>query len=259
MQVTSKEQTLKVLAMTRFHFITGLPRSGAGMMTRLLAQNPRILATSDGPAAALFAQTRGQIDRREGAHAHLEPGMGTALLRATLDAVHHARPMEAVVFDHSANWLGQIAPLAETFPLSRFIVMVRDPAAIAAEMAGEAGRALSPDVLLAPNGTLGAPLAQIHDALQSEAAERVLLVDRDRLLRDPVRVLTALYGFIREPVFPHDMAVLPAPDSADVPVSRRRAFPPLGFGRGRGRAETQAQVWRRLSASGATMLLPEAG
>ena len=253
-QVSSKQQTLKVMALTRYHFIAGMPHSGARTLTRLLSQNPRFSATQDGPAAQIFAHLRSQD---AGQLRGLEAGTKLALLRGAFDAAHHARPLDSVVLDGNDAWLDHFEATANVLPLARFIIMVRDPAAIAADMAQDSGALRAPKALLASDGPIGRPLAQIEAALAGPEAERLLLIDYDRFLSDPDRVLTALYGVLREPIFAHDLRDLPQPSTAmpALQAPRRRVLSMTG----RASPRPALPLWQRSSGTAATLLLREAG
>lgn len=255
-QVTSKDHVLKVVYMTRFHFMAGLPKSGARSLAALLAQNPRFCVSSDSPAEQVFGVLRSGTPLSD-----LNNDTRKALLRAALDAVYHARPIESVVVDNNVNWLSHVTLLANLFPLSRFVVMVRDPVRIAAEIARENGGAQTPSALMSDHGVIGAPMRMLQTALTSPASKRMLLIDYDRLLSDPEHVLDAMYAFVGETSFVHDFRALPAPSPeprmAQGALARRVAA--LGGLVSRRAQKNPLPIWRRNSSSGATMLLPEAG
>lgn len=259
-QVSSKDYILKVMALTRFHFVAGMPHAGARHLTSVLSQNPRFAATQDSEAACVFSELHQLMATPGSAMNGLDPTTQVAILRAALDAAHHARPMDAVVLDQNPVWLRHINSLAQVLPLSRFIVMVRDPAAIAAVMAYESGSARSPRVLLGPDGAIGAPMTQIEAVMNSPAAERLLLIDYDRLLEDPQRVLGALYGVLREPFFEHDCRVLPQRENAAPKLQGLRRRVVSFTARAARKAPQQPKpLWQRSSGTAATLLLREAG
>jgi sulfotransferase len=260
-QVTSKDHVLKVVSMTRFHFVAGLPNAGARCLAAILAQNPRFCVSSDSPAECVFSALSGGTDSKDMALSDIDAETRRALLRASLDAVHHARPMESVVFDNNVKWLAHVTLLAEMFPLSRFVIMVRDPARIAAEMARETGGAQSPSSLMSEQGIIGAPVRLVQEALNSPSAKRLLLVDYDRLRNDPERVLAAMYAFVGEAPYAHDFRALPSaepePQVTSGWLTRRVAA--LGEATSHRMQKTPLPIWRRSTASGATMLLSETG
>ncbi|EQD65369.1 sulfotransferase protein, partial [mine drainage metagenome] len=48
----------------RFHFISGLPRSGSTLLAALLRQNPRFQAGMSGPVAGLVGSLLGEMSGR---------------------------------------------------------------------------------------------------------------------------------------------------------------------------------------------------
>jgi len=48
----------------KFHFISGLPRSGSTLLSALLKQNPRFSAGMSGPVAGMFNTITGEMSAR---------------------------------------------------------------------------------------------------------------------------------------------------------------------------------------------------
>src|SRR3569832_2806671 len=51
---TAKDTPMKIDAMKKYHFISGLPRSGSTLLAALLLQNPRFHAGMTSPVGTLF-------------------------------------------------------------------------------------------------------------------------------------------------------------------------------------------------------------
>jgi sulfotransferase len=245
-ELLNKEKMLKVMAVTRFHFVAGLPGAGADLLTTLLAQNPRFHARSDSDAFAVFSELTTTLANPESAMSRLDEDCRTALLRGAFDAVYNARSLDAVVIDNNPGWIAQTAELARLMPLSRFIFIVRDPAT--SQSRDRSG------------GQIHDAMEHIEHALGAEQSERILLIERDRLLSDPVAVLAVLYRFLREPNFEHDIRVLgPIPEgrTATAPRSLRRIVSVPGLERRRSANSTAKPVpiWHRAPRTDATLLL----
>jgi sulfotransferase len=243
MDVLSRDRILRVMSVTRFHFVAGLPGAGAARLTALLAQNPRFSTASGTPAAALVEAMLKRFARPDTPEAALDEQQRKALLRGALDAVHHARQTDGVVFDNNPAWLAHLGVLAALFPLSRFIVLVREAADL-----GEAAARAAPD---SPTGRIVAALAGRH-------AERIIVIERDRFLSDPVTVLDVLYHFLREPVFEHDVEQIldeTGPDLREQGLNAglRRLLKPRPGGQPR-----PGRLWPRRGATDATVLLDRA-
>ena len=192
------------MAVTRFHFIAGLPGAGAERLTRVLAENPRIAARSGTAAAELYGAVRARIADPSAPESRLGPEERRALVRGTLEAVYHDRPPGAAAIDCNPAWLPRVGELAEAFPLSRFILMVRDAQDLPDPARGGGGGGRGGD------GTAEARRA-LRAAISGAAVDRVLVIQRDRLLADPLTVMDVLYHFLREPGFDHDFGPLAAP------------------------------------------------
>lgn len=265
MEFLSRDRILKVMAITRYHFIAALPASGETLLTSVLAQNPRFVTRSDGAAAQVLGLFEAGLEDRQGAAAVLDPDQRNALLRGVLDAVHHDRPLDSVIFDASPAWLARIGLLARIFPLSRFIVPIRNPAAVIDLAATQENtpedevEALA-EALLGPDAGLGRGLDALRTALGGRHSERILLVDYDRLTSDPEMVLDVIYEFLREPEFGHDLDPFAAQDdrALDAPIRLRRSD-----GAGRlppklARSLSNKAFWRNLRRTEARMLLGSA-
>lgn len=209
-----QENINKIRSMTRFHFITGLPSSGASVLSAILRQNPRFIATGSSPACGLFTNMVRMLSDEQSASLNLTDDQKIALWRGVFDAIYHDRPIDSVVFDGNRNWLNYTDLLVRLFPLSRFILCVRNPAVIAnvLEVSGHCAE-LHPDegqmhlrvrALMAKDGHVGGNIGLLRKALSGQQTERMIVIDYDRLVDDPEDVMDVLYDFLREPEFEHD-------------------------------------------------------
>ncbi len=169
--------------------------------------------------------------------------------------------MNSVVIDNNPQWLAHVELLGRVFPLSRFVIMVRDPARIAAEIADETGGAQTPSSLMSKHGKIGEPVNLLQNLLSGPAADRLLLLDYDRLLSDPEHVFNAVYGFFEEPRYAHDFRALPPVEvvSRVAPGVFARRFAAPGTQVFHRKQKPPLPIWRRSQSSAATMLLPETG
>ncbi|NOX73756.1 MAG: sulfotransferase [Alphaproteobacteria bacterium] len=197
--------------MTRFHFIAGLPRSGVAVLSALLRQNPRFVALQNSPAQQVFTTSLARLSEG-GPEAHLlNEAQKTALMRGVVDAVYHDRPFGAVVFDANRDWLDHLDHIVALYPLCRIIICVRNPAAIvnsvvlsSPDQMDDKTLADTASRMTAPKGEIGLEIGKLRTALSSRHAERIFVLDYDRLVDDPEDVMDALYEFLREPEFNHN-------------------------------------------------------
>ena len=117
MELLSGEKVLKVMGVTRFHFIAGMPLAGADRLSMILAQNPRFVARTDTPAERIFSDMLERFDTAASGMHGLDPEC-----RAALAAILHwmrcttSDPLESVVFDNNPAWLSRVGQLSNLFP-----------------------------------------------------------------------------------------------------------------------------------------------
>lgn len=265
MKLTSAENASKIRSLARFNFIAGLPRSGVSVLTALLNQNPRFLARIGTGAQPVFAELVAASSGDGVLATRLDGDQKVALWRGAVDAVYHDRPFGSVVFDANRDWLDHVDILARLYPLCRFIVCLRNPASIVNSIVlsddgdlSDAGLNTTIDGLMAEDGAVGRQLAALRRALSSRHAERIFVLDYDRLADDPEDVLDVLYDFLREDEFTHDLTDLTGdwPGLAPGPV-RRSDKPNILTTRTVLQLSGRA-FWRNLKRTSATMMLGRA-
>jgi sulfotransferase len=257
MEFLSRDKILKVMSLTRYHFVAGLPRSGAEEITTILSQNPRFVIRADGKAQTVFREMLYQMTDEASVGQMLDDDQRRALLRSVMDAVYHARPLDSVIFDVDTAWLQMPEVLIELYPLSRFIVPVRNPAHIVNDICISTHTApedfeIAAASILSDTGEIGAPLAALRTLLTGPNSERVILVDYDRLISDPDEAIEILYDFVREPACNHEFAgILEEPDlDMDDEGKAPLVLPTKISQRLSGKA-----FWRNLKKTDATMML----
>ncbi len=254
----------KIRSLARFHFVTGLPRSGVSVLSAILNQNPRFVAGLNGPAKQLFDNARRRLADGGDEADLLDDAQKTAIMRGVIDAIYHDRPFDSVVFDAHQDWLLHVETLVRLYPLCRFVICVRNPAAIVnslllslPEQPQQAQLAHEVERLTSPDSEIAIQISRLREALSSRHAERMLLLDYDRLADDPEDALDVLYDFLREPEIHHDFQEIGgtvAGVSGPVMRSGRSTILPM---------RTLLQLsgrafWRNLKRTSATMLLGRA-
>lgn len=258
-QLADKLSNIKALA--RFSFGTGLPRSGMSVLTGILRQNPRFISQTMGAAFDLVVALDKSVEEGGLLPASLNDGQKFALLRSGIDAVYHDRAFEAAVFDVHRDWLSKMDLLVRLYPLCRFVVMVRNPASIVNSYALEAGYTdeakLSDlaDRLLTPTGDVGRQIAALREALGSHHAERIFVLDYDRLVDDPEEAMDVLYDFLRSEEFAHDFNKVEI--DGDLQPVERQAEPNVLPTRMILQLSGKA-FWRNLRKTNATLMLGRA-
>lgn len=206
----------------RYHFISGLPRSGSTLLAALLSQNPRFHAGMTSPVGALVNNMLQQF----GAGSEFGPVITTKqrrrLVRGLFDAYYADHSDKEVIFDTNRLWCARLPMLADQFPGAKVIVCVRNVAWIMDSLERryradpyEITRLFNDDVerntvysrvdtLAQRNRLVGFPWSALKEAFYGEQARSLLLVEYDMLAQAPQKILPLLYQFLEEPPFEHD-------------------------------------------------------
>jgi len=209
----------------RFHFISGLPRSGSTLLAALLQQNPRFHAGMTSPVGTLFSTLLNQF----GAGSEFGPVITKDQRRRLLRGLFHsyyAEPEAAatrpVVFDTNRLWCAKLPALLDLFPDTKVIACVRnvawvmdsierlvraDPFENTKLFSDETERNSvysRVDTLAQRNRLVGFAWSALKEAYYGEHAASLLVIDYDLLAQSPDKVMRLVYEFIGEPWFAHD-------------------------------------------------------
>ncbi len=205
----------------RFHFISGLPRSGSTLTAALLRQNPRFHAGMSSPVASLFEGLIGQVSAGSELSTMVDAEQRARLLRGLFDSYYADRP-EPVIFDTNRAWCAQLPALMRLFPEAKLVCLVRDVAWVMDSLERQfranafehtrlfnnpAERATvytRVEALAGSNRLVGFPWHALREACWSEFADRLVIVDYDLLTARAPDVFRLLYDFLGEAPFDHD-------------------------------------------------------
>ncbi len=207
--------------MRRYHFISGLPRSGSTMLSGILLQNPRFHAGMTSPVHALV-----QAAIRTSSGFELSVSMTeekcARLVRGIFDAYYDDAGVAEVVFDTNRIWTAEMPLLTKLMPDHKMIACVRNPAWIVdsveqlvrrnplqrSRMFGHDNESATvftrSDAILRPDRLVGAALNALRQAYYGAEASRLLLVEYDILCQRPAETMRLIYQFLDEPWFEHD-------------------------------------------------------
>lgn len=205
----------------QFHFISGLPRSGSTLLAALLRQNPRFQAGMSGPMAGLFGALRGEMSGRNEFSLFITDEQRRRILRGLFEQFY-ADETADVVFDTNRGWCASLPALAGLFPAARVIACVRDVPWIVDSIERVVRRnAFSPSSIFnfstggtvytrangiaGSDGMLGYAYDALKEAFYAEHADRLMLVQYETLVTNPAQTLAAIYDFIDQPAFTHDV------------------------------------------------------
>jgi len=200
----------------RYHFISGLPRSGSTLLSALLRQNPRFHASMSSPVGALVSANLKLMSSGGEVGLLVDAQQRRRILGGLFDSYHGDRRQE-VVFDTNRMWCAKMPLVQEMFPQSKVIACVRDvpwimdsierllqknPFENTKLFASESERMTiySRMAALARHDRLiGFPWAALKEAYYGPHSRNLLLVEYDLLARAPDKVLRLVYQFINEP------------------------------------------------------------
>lgn len=203
----------------KYHFITGLPRSGSTLLSSILKQNPRFHASITDPLATLV---KGVIESSQDG-----PGMKSEvpierrknLVKGLFNSYYQDVDKE-VCFNTNRAWTLLTGVVKDIMPESRMVVCVRDvrwvldsfelahrrnPMSTNTATGGLSGTVYSrAEALMADSGIIGFPYIGIKQAITGLEKNMLMLLEYDQLCKEPEKSIRALYKFIGEPYFDHN-------------------------------------------------------
>lgn len=207
----------------RYHFISGLPRSGSTLTAALLRQNPRFHAGMSSPIAGLFDGMIAQVSAGTELSTTVTHAQRARLLRGLFQS-YYAEQDEPVIFDTNRAWTAKLPALMEVFPDAKVICLVRDVSWIMDSMerqfrqnAFEHTRLFNNpaerstvytrvDALAGANRLVGYPWHALREACYSDYAGRIVIVEYDLIAHRPAEVFKLLYEFLEEDAYEHDFS-----------------------------------------------------
>ncbi|MBW8463001.1 sulfotransferase [Acidovorax sp.] len=214
---------MTLLASPRYHFITGLPRSGSTLLSALLLQNPRFHAGMTSPVGGLFKGMLNQLGAGSEFGPVVTKEQRRRLSRGLFDSYYADQVGEKeVIFDTNRMWSAQMPALMDLFPGAKLIACVRNVAWVMDSIERryranpyEITRLFNDDTerntvysrvdtLAQRNRMVGYPWTALKEAFYGEHASSLLLVDYDLLAQAPQKVLPLIYQFLGEPEYEHN-------------------------------------------------------
>ena len=205
----------------KFHFISGLPRSGSTLTAGLLRQNPRFHAGMSSPVAGLFEGVISQVSAGSELSTMVNTEQRERILRGLFSSYYSDSDAE-VIFDTNRAWTANLPALMRLFPESKLICLVRDLSWIMDSMerkfrqnAFENTRLFNNpaerstvytrvEALAGANRLVGYPWHALREACYSEFADRIVVVEYELLAQRPKAVFDLIYEFLGEERFEHD-------------------------------------------------------
>lgn len=206
----------------KFHFISGLPRSGSTLLAAILRQNPKFHAGMSSPVAGMFNNMIGSFSAGSEFAPLIDTHQRRHLLRGLFDNYYHDLADKHVIFDTNRAWCAKLSALAQLFPDAKIIACVRNMAWIMDSLErqyqkdpfentrlftneGERSTVSARvETLAQPTRLVGYAWAALYEGFYSEHAGSLLVIDYELLTRSPAKTISLVYQFIGEEPYSHD-------------------------------------------------------
>ena len=207
---------------SRVHLISGLPRSGSTLLSALLRQNPRFSAAMSSPVAELCGVLLQKMSGASEFASFFSDDRRATIVRSVFDAYYAHITKDQVIFDTNRTWTSKTALLKTLYPEARIICCVRPVSWVIDSIERQVRQnALQPSRLFgyksggtvysrvetlmnSETGLIGLAWSSLREAWFSEGADRLLVVDYDRLVSAPEQTIARLYLELGEAPFAHD-------------------------------------------------------
>jgi sulfotransferase len=211
---------------TKYHFISGLPRSGSTLLAALLLQNPRFHAGMTSPVGSLMKGMLNQLGAGSEFGSVVTKEQRKRLTNGLFDSYYADHADKEVIFDTNRMWCAHMPVLMDQFPEAKVIACVRNVAWIMDSLERryranpyEITRLFNDDnerntvysrveTLAQANRLVGYPWTALKEAFYGEHADSLLIVDYELLAQAPDKVMPLIYQFLGEPEFKHDFSNL---------------------------------------------------
>lgn len=208
----------------KYHFITGLPRSGSTLLSAILLQNPKFYAGMSSPVGVLIHNMLEQFGAGSEFGPVISKDKRRRLVKGVFDSYYSDQEDKETIFDTNRIWSANMPLIADIFPQSKVIACVRNVAWIMDSI--ERLYASNPfeitklfnngverntvysriEALAMPNRLVGYSWSALKEAYYGKHANSLLIVDYEFLAKAPEKVIPLIYEFIDEPYFEHDFS-----------------------------------------------------
>jgi len=206
----------------KFHFISGLPRSGSTLLAAILNQNPRFRAGMTSPLADIMGMVIAEASSKNDFSFAVSEEQRVSLVRGLVENFYAGSAGADVVFDTSRLWCSRMKLIETLFPQAKVIACVRQlswvldsmerlvrnsPVGVSKVFRFDTNTTVysRSEALTDPRGMVGFAYQSVKDAFYGQYAPgQLLLLTYESLVGNPATTLKALYQFIGEPWFDHD-------------------------------------------------------
>lgn len=210
--------------MQKFHFISGLPRSGSTLLSAILKQNPRFTA---GITDALHGITHSILQHGSSPNSGMSSVLPKEKQRELIRSIFSTYYGDIEVsFNTNRCWQSDTPLLKDLFPNFKMIVCVREVEWIVDSFetlhsknpydikpiyggqdlinAYQRSAMLMGQVQGFPNGVVSGPWDCLKNSMYTNERDHLLYVEYETLAKYPRHTMQQIYKFIGEPWFEHD-------------------------------------------------------
>jgi sulfotransferase len=205
----------------KYHFISGLPRSGSTLLAAILRQNPRFHAAMTSPVGSLFSALHERMGQNNEFSGFIDEAQRERMLRGLFEIYYQEHAQEIVV-DTNRLWCARLPILLRLFPEAKVLCTVRNVAWVMDSIERLVRKnALHPsrmfngpgesdtvfhrvEALASRDRLVGFSYYALKEAFYGTEAKNLLVIDYDILTQAPGKVLPLIYQFLGEPAFAHD-------------------------------------------------------
>jgi sulfotransferase len=203
----------------KYHFITGLPRSGSTLLVSILRQNPRFSSSISDSLCPLVRTTIDNCQKGPGVKYEVPVERRRNIAKYLINGFYHDID-KPVIFNTSRGWTLITNVIKDILPESKLIVCVRDinwildsfelaqrrnPFSTSSVSGGHQGNVYTRcKMLMEDNGVVGAPYIGVKQAISGPEKNLLFLLEYNELTKNPEKTIRSLYEFIGEPYFDHD-------------------------------------------------------
>lgn len=204
--------------MKKYHFISGLPRSGSTLLVSILNQNPRFFAESSNALFGCYSSILPTIFNYQERSLSCSQEKIKKMLQSLVDSYYYDVDKE-VVFNLDRGWTNVLDQLHITHTDSKIICCVRNISWImdSYERAYNQRGLTIPKMFeksfdsvysrnrnLFPDGHLYNNYYGLKQAYYGPFKYKLCLIDYDDLVKDPEQSINKIYDFIGEEKFEHN-------------------------------------------------------
>lgn len=207
----------------KYHFISGLPRSGSTLLSAILKQNPKFTASISDPLQMYVHSIIKDTNTAAGMDAAVSIEKRRDIIRGIFDKFYSEG--NEVCFNTNRGWAADTPLLKDLYPNFRMIVCLRDIPWILDSF--EQLNAKNPYTIKPlyhhqelssvyerchmlmgniPNfaGYVSGPLNGVRHSMFCNERNQILYVEYDTLVNNPKVTMQHIYNFLNEPYYEHN-------------------------------------------------------